>query len=683
MNQNKQFILVALASSMMLPCVANEQVQAAAKAALGNMTSRSISELYKVRSAASNQDRREIVVQATVAGLYAVGDAEKARKIEIELCNDGFGSAVFLSSFMDDCINCKTRSSSACGRCGGSKRTVNKEKALTVCQELLKSLTATSGKNCSNGEVKFVVADYTWSYIIKQGDVTITGVEPKTGHVKIPARLGDDDFPVKAIDRWVFKGSKDLVNVEIPGSVELIGDEAFCGCENLTSVTIPDSVEFVGEKAFAGCKNLKSVVIGRRVREIESSTFEKCASIQSVTIPNSVKRVGGSAFGDCCGLTRVVIPNDVALFRGAFKNCKNLRSVTGGGSEIRMLYDAFEGCDQLVDKNGFKIVMGWLIGYSGAGGRVTIPDSVVAIGVGAFSGRKDVTNVTIPNSVTHIYDEAFYNCKGLKNVTIPDSVTIICSYTFFGCESMVSVDIPNSVTRVGNNAFSNCKALESVKMPDSVTCIGKSAFYGCEGLISVTIPDSVKSIGEYVFGGCKGLTRASIPETFEEHKTAIFEGCKSLSLERGVTVRQLAGTQGYEERIVSYRKLAASGDVDAQFELGACYCKGKGVKKDLVEAGKWWRKAADQGHARAQFELGCLYYAGEGVEQDEAEALKLWRKAAAQGQPDAQCNLGIFYYQGTGVPRDRLEGLRLLRRAAEQGHKQAKEVLFRINWDNR
>ena len=69
--------------------------------------------------------------------------------------------------------------------------------------------------------------------------------------------------------------------------------------------------------------------------------------------------------------------------------------------------------------------------------------------------------------------------------------------------------------------------------------------------------------------------------------------------------------------------------------------------------------------------------------QPERLHLKVWRKAAAQGQPDAQCNLGIFYYQGTGVSRDRLEGLRLLRRAAEQDHKQAKEVLYRIEWDSR
>jgi hypothetical protein len=42
----------------------------------------------------------------------------------------------------------------------------------------------------------------------------------------------------------------------------------------------------------------------------------------------------------------------------------------------------------------------------------------------------------------------------------------------------------------------------------------------------------------------------------------------------------------------SYFKVAARlGDVDAQQELGFCYANGKGCKKDLKEAAKWYRAA--------------------------------------------------------------------------------------------
>ena len=178
-------------------------------------------------------------------------------------------------------------------------------------------------------EEKSIIDGHAWTYAVTQGDATITGVEPKTGHVKIPAKLGDDDFPVAAIGRWVFKGGKGLVNVEIPDSVESIGDEAFCGCENLKSVSIPDSVEYVGEKAFEGCKNLTGVKIGSRVAKIECRAFEKCVSLKSVTIPDSVKTIGSSAFSDCSGLTNVTMGKGLELIAsGAFANCSG--SVPGG-----------------------------------------------------------------------------------------------------------------------------------------------------------------------------------------------------------------------------------------------------------------------------------------------------------------------------------------------------------------
>ena len=74
------------------------------------------------------------------------------------------------------------------------------------------------------------------------------------------------------------------------------------------------------------------------------------------------------------------------------------------------------------------------------------------------------------------------------------------------------------------------------------------------------------------------------------------------------------------DNIDSIKAKADQGDAKAQDNLGDCYRKGDGVKKDLVEAVKWYRKSADQGDANAQGNLGCCYQNGFGVEKDEAEA---------------------------------------------------------------
>ena len=86
-------------------------------------------------------------------------------------------------------------------------------------------------------------------------------------------------------------------------------------------------------------------------------------------------------------------------------------------------------------------------------------------------------------------------------------------------------------------------------------------------------------------------------------------------------------------------------NVYAQNELG-WYYQHRAKKPDLEEAVKWYRKAAEQGNSRAQYELGYCYIKGKGVAQDRNEAIKWYRKAAAQGNASAELRLkelGVSY----------------------------------------
>jgi TPR repeat protein len=79
------------------------------------------------------------------------------------------------------------------------------------------------------------------------------------------------------------------------------------------------------------------------------------------------------------------------------------------------------------------------------------------------------------------------------------------------------------------------------------------------------------------------------------------------------------------------RPLAASGNADAQFNLGWMYANGKGVSRDDKEAIVWHRKAAEQGNAYAQAALGVMYGNGYGVPQDYGQAIIWIRKGRRPG----------------------------------------------------
>jgi hypothetical protein len=78
------------------------------------------------------------------------------------------------------------------------------------------------------------------------------------------------------------------------------------------------------------------------------------------------------------------------------------------------------------------------------------------------------------------------------------------------------------------------------------------------------------------------------------------------------------------------RRLAAQGDVTAQYALGVRYATGDEVKEDYSEAVTWFVKAAEQGSVPAQATLGAYYWAGRGVPQDLKKAY-FWAVLAQAG----------------------------------------------------
>ena len=92
--------------------------------------------------------------------------------------------------------------------------------------------------------------------------------------------------------------------------------------------------------------------------------------------------------------------------------------------------------------------------------------------------------------------------------------------------------------------------------------------------------------------------------------------------------------------------------MDAQYNLGVMYAKGRGVERNEAKAVELLTLAADKGDANAQLNLGIMYAKGRGVDKDETKAFQLWEKAAEQGHASAQYNLGAMYATGRGVKKD-------------------------------
>ena len=144
---------------------------------------------------------------------------------------------------------------------------------------------------------------------------------------------GDEyDYPVTVVQKEVFRGKNDLVQITFGDNIMNIGDQAFAYCSNLKRLeALPTFLEFVGWQAFCNtaitevtvpaatsmgkeifrnCTKLKEVNLAEDLTDIPERTFQECNSIEVVHL-NNIKTIDDYAFYGCVSIQSLSIPDCV------------------------------------------------------------------------------------------------------------------------------------------------------------------------------------------------------------------------------------------------------------------------------------------------------------------------------------------------------------------------------------
>lgn len=383
--------------------------------------------------------------------------------------------------------------------------------------------------------------------------------------------------PITQLGNYAFRNQSTLTSITIPITVTNIGYEAFDGCSSLTDITIGKSVKTIASYAFDGCSSLTNITSNA----IEPPTLEYDAFRNynaTVYLPNSeafknyVNHATWSQFNLKCSMDstntftiHVEQPGTLGylILEAAeqWSNVFNL-TITGTINDEDMKYFSKMKYLHELDLSGTNIS-----NIHGCKGliylnKVILPESITEIGVNAFNGCVQLSDINLSNittigksafcnsAITSLYlpkattigAYAFSSCSKLASINLPVATTIE-DYTFRECYSLSYIAFP-FVTTIGEGAFRLDDGVygamsENMKEIDlsNVTSLGKGAFYGVSTLEKVILSDELEVLPERCFYYCEGLKEINIPSALKAigsealYRTAI----EDLTLPEGVT----------------------------------------------------------------------------------------------------------------------------------------------------
>ena len=324
----------------------------------------------------------------------------------------------------------------------------------------------------------------------------------------------------ESVDYVDIESMYDLKTLKLPTTAKL-NINCFMNCPAIESLTIPKG-NIRLEASLWSCEKIKSITIPSDTLEITDTFGSKY--LTSVNL--SSVRILKDSFKSCTGLTKVNLPDSLVSIDGAFSDCTNLTTITGGAN-VRYIGDSsFANCSKL---NSFGSI----------GNNLSVLDHRAFTGTGWYNNQKDGVvyfqnfaycyKGTMPKNTQLTFKEgtkaivggfifgdleltprnvAYFESPILTKVVIPKSCQYIGYYAFFGCESLKNITL-NGGELVETKAFEN-HGCETITLPSTMRVVADSSFTG-KKLKTVNLNDGLQYIGEGVFFSLGNIKSMKVP----------------------------------------------------------------------------------------------------------------------------------------------------------------------------
>lgn len=331
------------------------------------------------------------------------------------------------------------------------------KKAISILMVLaaVVSFTACGGQNKENTTEPSVIPHAERETVTAEHKPNESGVAASGSNVGIQWILYNDGaLEITGNGKWeasteVLAHSDQIKKVRFGEGISAIAKESFKGCKNLKELVLPESMQVIEEQAFSGC-NVQALNLGKNVAFISADAFDEC-EITDIKISTDNAYYSTDRYGVIFNKTKT----ELVLYSDGFR----MNSYTVPSTVERIGTNAFLGNENLVS--------------------IDFPETLKEIGTGAFADCENLREVNLPKQITLIGASAFENCTLIKEIKFPETVQVIGDKSFAGCTGITVLNLPKSVTTIGTGAFA--ESVEEVYYAGSKTSwaavwVGEDAF---------------------------------------------------------------------------------------------------------------------------------------------------------------------------------------------------------------
>lgn len=317
----------------------------------------------------------------------------------------------------------------------------------------------------------------------------------------------------RSIGRKAFSGFAGLERVELPDTVESIGDHAFAHTA-IREFVAPTSLERIGERAFHGCGRLMEARLGEGLRSIGDHAFTGTA-LQALRLPASIRSIGNP------------------LAAGTQLRCAGPDATLSIAREGAVL--ELDGAGGLYQKGGEGPR---LVRFMDRAARsYAVRAGTVAVEPRAFQGFEALEEARLPEGVREVGEAAFKGCRGLRRIELPESLGRLGPEALLDT-GLESLRLPARLVDVGDRAIVPYGSHHG-KEPPSLGTIevaeGNPRFLmegslllerlgdgGLRVLLctgseeEVSLPDAVREVAPYALGGVAGIRRLRLTDRIKQ-----------------------------------------------------------------------------------------------------------------------------------------------------------------------